>query len=114
MLWVSRDVVCCTGDPLIARAGKAWNARRGKRVNDETDYEAHLNRSLDDVFELLQREIARLKESLETYRLSSHPNRTEIIRWHIRTLDERQDALEQLQEMILAEQRGSGKGDQLH
>jgi hypothetical protein len=66
------------------------------------------------VFELLEREIARLKESLETYRLSNHPNRREIIRWHIRTLDERQDALEQLQEMILAEQRGGADGSPLH
>ena len=83
-------------------------------MNDKFDYEAHLNRSLDDVFELLAREIARLKESLETYRLSDHPNRQEIIRWHIRTLDERQDALEQLQEMILAEKRGGDKGNPLH
>jgi len=83
-------------------------------VNDETDYEAHLNRSLDDVFELLEREIARLKESLETYRLSNHPNRREIIRWHIRTLDERQDALEKLQEMIVAEKRDAARNDPLH
>lgn len=83
-------------------------------MNDETDYEAHLNRSLDDVFELLEREIARLKESLETYRLSNHPNRREIIRWHIRTLDERQDALEKLQEMIVAEKRDAARNDPLH
>lgn len=83
-------------------------------MNDETDYQAHLNRSLDDVFELLEREIARLKESLETYRLSNHPNRREIIRWHIRTLDERQDALEKLQEMIVAEKRDAARNDPLH
>lgn len=62
-----------------------------------------LNRSLDDVVELLAREIARLKESLETYRLSQHPKRQEIIRWHVHTLDERQDALEELQAMLLAQ-----------
>lgn len=77
-------------------------------VNDRSDYEAHLNRSLDDVISLLEREIRRLKESLETYRLSEHPDRNEIIRWHIRTLDERQDALERLQAMVLAQREESG------
>jgi hypothetical protein len=83
---------------------------QGKRVNEKADYEAHLNRSLDDVIDLLEKEIERLKESLETYRLSGHPNKQEMIRWHVRTLDERQDALEKLQEMILAEKRS----DHLH
>ncbi|MEQ8859705.1 MAG: hypothetical protein RIC56_13755 [Pseudomonadales bacterium] len=73
-------------------------------MNDRSDYEAHLNRSLDDVISLLEREIRRLKESLETYRLSQHPDRNEIIRWHVRTLDERQDALERLRTMLLAQQ----------
>jgi len=71
-------------------------------VTDENDYEAHLNRSLDDVIDLVEREIERLKESLETYRLSNHPNRNDIIRWHVRNLDERQDALESLQAMLTA------------
>lgn len=71
--------------------------------------EDQLNRSLDDVIELLQREIERLKESLETYRQSGHPNRQEIIRWHIRSLDERQDALEELQRLILAERAANSE-----
>lgn len=71
-------------------------------MTDENDYEAHLNRSLDDVIDLVEREIERLKESLETYRLSNHPNRNDIIRWHVRNLDERQDALESLQAMLTA------------
>lgn len=79
----------------------------GAVVNDRSDYEAHLNRSLDDVISLLEREIRRLKESLETYRLSQHPDRGEIIRWHVRTLDERQDALERLHAMLLAQGEGS-------
>jgi hypothetical protein len=29
------------------------------------------------------------------------------VRWHVRTLDERQDALEELQSLIIAEQRGN-------
>jgi hypothetical protein len=80
----------------------------GLTVNDRSDYEAHLNRSLDDVISLLEREIRRLKESLETYRLSQHPDRGEIIRWHVRTLDERQDALERLQGMLMAQREESG------
>lgn len=80
----------------------------GIYVNDSSDREAHLNRSLDDVVSLLEREIRRLKESLETYRLSNHPNRNEIIRWHVRTLDERQDALERLRAMLLEQRDESG------
>lgn len=76
-------------------------------MNDRSDYEAHLNRSLDDVISLLEREIRRLKESLETYRLSNHPNRSEIVRWHVRTLDEREDALERLRLMLLSERDDS-------
>lgn len=68
------------------------------------NYQEHLNQSLDDVIQLLEREIQRLKESLDTYRLSGHPQRGDIIRWHIRTLDERQDALERLRVMLLAQQ----------
>lgn len=76
----------------------------GISVNDRSDYEAHLNQSLDDVIAMLEREIRRLKESLETYRLSQHPKRNEIIRWHVRSLDERQDALDELRTMLLAQQ----------
>jgi len=85
-----------------------WMRETEPLVSDRSDYEAHLNRSLDDVISLLEREIRRLRESLETYRLSDHPERNEIIRWHVRTLDERQDALEQLQAMLLARQEEDG------
>lgn len=64
-----------------------------------------INNSLDDVIVLLEREIDRLKESLETIRLSTHPDRAQLIRWHIRTLDERQDALEQMKQLIAASPR---------
>jgi FtsZ-binding cell division protein ZapB len=75
----------------------------GRRVNENVDSEEELNRSLDDVIGLLQQEIERLKESLETYRLSKHPNRADIIRWHVQTLDERQDAFEELQSLLVAQ-----------
>ena len=55
-----------------------------------------LNRSIDDMVELLEREIERLKASLEFYRLSNSRNRDEQIRFHIRQIDQRQDALEDL------------------
>tara|TARA_Y100001933_G_scaffold212423_1_gene217528 strand:+ start:4753 stop:5037 length:285 start_codon:yes stop_codon:yes gene_type:complete len=86
-----------------------WIQETGTPVNDRSDYEAHLNRSLDDVIALLEREIRRLKESLETYRLSNHPERQDIIRWHVRTLDERQDALEQLRRMLTAREGQDGE-----
>ena len=61
-----------------------------------------LERSIDEVVSLLESEIERLKVSLETYRLSNNPKRDEIIRWHVRTLDERQDSLDELRELLLA------------
>ncbi len=64
-----------------------------------------INNSLDDVIVLLEREIERLKESLETIRLSAHPDRSQLIRWHIQTLDERQDALEQMKQLMAANPR---------
>ncbi len=62
-----------------------------------------LNQTLGDVIELLEQEIERLKVSLDNYRLSRHPHRQELVRWHVRALDERQDALEDLKQMVLAE-----------
>jgi hypothetical protein len=61
-----------------------------------------INNSLDDVIVLLEREIERLQVSLETIRLSKHPDRSALIRWHIQTLDERQDALDQMKALITA------------
>lgn len=61
-----------------------------------------VNQSLDDVVEMLTCEIERLKLSLETIRLSEHPDKQNIIRWHVRTLDERQDRLEELRVLLQA------------
>ena len=74
-------------------------------IDLDGDLAGHVNRSLDDVINLLSREMDRLKESLETYRLSEHPKRSEIIRWHVRTLDERQDALDDLKALMLASRK---------
>jgi hypothetical protein len=80
-------------------------------VSTATDPEDSFNRSLDDAIELLEREVERLRASLEVYRQLEHPQRADIIRWHIKTLDRRQDALEQLRAMLLARQT---PGDPLH
>ena len=65
-----------------------------------------LELTLDDVIVLLMREIERLKAALGTWRVLDHPRKDEIIRWHVRTLDERQDKLEDLKTMLLARQGG--------
>jgi len=67
---------------------------------EELDEATALNRSLDDVVRLLEREIERLKASLEVFRLSEHPQRQDIIRWHIRALDDRQDALDDMKRLL--------------
>ena len=67
---------------------------------EELDESTALNRSLDDVVRLLEREIERLKASLEVFRLSDHPQRQDIIRWHIRALDDRQDALDDMKRLL--------------
>ena len=64
--------------------------------------DGQVNNSLDDVIALLEREIERLQVSLETIRLSNHPERAALIRWHIRTLDERQDALDRMKALLIA------------
>lgn len=64
-----------------------------------------LELTLDDVIVLLAREVERLKEALTTWRQLDHPRKDEIIRWHVRTLDERQDKLEDLKTMLLARRK---------
>lgn len=75
----------------------------GTTVTERSDYEVQLNQSIDDVIDLLEREIERLQASLETYRLSDHPRRGDIIRWHVKSLDERHDALEELRALVMAQ-----------
>ena len=76
-------------------------------MSERDDFQEELNRTLDDVIDLLEREIERLQESLATYRLTNHPNRRDLIRWHVRSLDERQDALENLHALIAAERESA-------
>ena len=69
-----------------------------------------VNQSLDDVIGLLEREIERLKVSLDNYRLSSHPQRDSLVRFYVRAVDERQDVLDRLKEM----QAGRTDTDAVH
>lgn len=59
-----------------------------------------INESLDDVIVLLEREIDRLKTSLEIYRESRHPDRKDIVRMHVAALDRRQDALDDMKALL--------------
>ena len=56
---------------------------------------------LQDVLSLMAEEVERLKESLEYYRLTDHPDKEARIRWHVDEIDRRQDALEDLKALIL-------------
>ena len=72
-------------------------------AKDPTSDDAHeLNASLDEVLDLLALEVERLKESLEFYRLSEHPDKEQLIRWVVQQIDLRQDRLEDIKALILA------------
>jgi len=58
--------------------------------------EEEVNITLDSAIELLQEELERLTVALETCRRLDHPRRTELVRWHVRRVDQRQDALDKL------------------
>jgi len=60
------------------------------------------NPTLDDAIMLLQSELERLRTVLETCRRIDHPKRHALVRWHVRRIDRRQDALEKLQAMVVA------------
>jgi len=71
-------------------------------VNQRTLHGPGLNGTLDDAIELLERELERLKVGLATCRRLDHPRRDELVRWHVATIDERQDVLEHLHAMVMA------------
>ena len=60
-----------------------------------------LDLSLEDVLDLLANEIERLQISLDTYRLSDHPSKQSLIRWHVQQIDARHDRLDEIKQMIL-------------
>ncbi len=67
--------------------------------------EEEINTSLDEVLDLLAQEVERLQVALEFYRLSDHPEKDKLIRWHVQQIDARQDRLEDIKALILS--RGS-------
>ena len=71
-------------------------------MNDGLLLDHQVNRTLDDAIQLLQDEVERLKAALETCRGLEHPRRNELVRWHVHSIDRRQDALEQLHAMVIA------------
>lgn len=71
--------------------------------------DSQLNTSLDDVLDMLAREVDRLQVALEFYRLSEHPQKDELIRWHVREIDARQDRLEDIKALVI-----SGAGTNVH
>ena len=84
-----------SGDPEAPAAGGVPN-------DSGVDHADQLNTSLDEVLDLLAEEVERLKESLEFYRLSEHPEKEQLIRWVVQQIDMRQDRLEDIKAMILA------------
>ena len=68
----------------------------------EPDLEGELNTSLMDVLDLLGREVARLQEALNFYRMSEVADKDAIIRWHVREIDARHDRMAEVKSMILA------------
>ena len=74
----------------------------------EDAFEGEINTSLDEVLDLLAQEVERLQVALEYYRLSEHPDKEQLIRWHVQQIDARQDRLDDVKAMILS------RGDSVH
>jgi hypothetical protein len=71
-------------------------------ILDTDAFDSEINTSLDEVLDLLAQEVERLKVALEYYRLSDHPEKENLVRWHVQQIDQRQDRLEDIKSLILA------------
>ena len=67
------------------------------------------NERLEDVVRLLRDEVERLELQLDNQRLLDHPQKDAIVRDLIRTIDARQDRLDELLALIRARD-GAGDG----
>jgi|GEM_PF-2337207 len=67
----------------------------------------HYDLSLEDVLELLAKEVERLQASLDFYRSSDHPSKQALIRWHVQQIDARHDRLDEIRQMILSRNNGA-------
>ena len=98
-----------SGEAPREPAAEGERAQAGQAQPPDDALEAEINTSLDDVLDLLAQEVERLQAALEYYRLSEHPDKERLIRWHVQQIDIRQDRLEDVKAMILS--RG---GDAVH
>ena len=75
----------------------------GPSPAQQQDADDELNTNLHEVLDLMSQQVERLKVSLDFFRLAEHENKEQIIRWHVREIDERQDRMDELKALILAE-----------
>jgi hypothetical protein len=106
--------VALPNDPDDPTEGSEDEPSQEEPCQDEASHEAleaqsndRTYESLDGVLDLLVQEVERLQLALETYRLSDHPDKQALIRWHVQQIDMRQDRLEELKQMILQNNDGA-------
>ena len=85
-----------------AADGERVDVGQANVAQGEDAFETEINTSLDEVLDLLAQEVERLQVALEYYRLSEHPDKQQLIRWHVQQIDARQDRLEDIKAMILS------------
>lgn len=89
-------------DDSAAKDGERVDVGQADLDQGEDAFEGEINTSLDEVLDLLAQEVERLQVALEYYRLSEHPDKQQLIRWHVQQIDARQDRLEDIKAMILS------------
>ena len=85
-----------------AADGERVDVGQPNEAQGEDAFETEINTSLDEVLDLLAQEVERLQVAVEYYRLSEHPDKQQLIRWHVQQIDARQDRLEDIKAMILS------------
>ncbi len=73
-----------------------------RRPEGDLSMDRVMNDSLEQVLQLLAKEVERLKKALEYYRQSDRPDREDLMRWHVQRIDERQDRMEEIKNLIVA------------
>ena len=91
-------------NPATPTEGIDKNPNEG--VDESVDED--VNADLSDALNLMLEEVERLKVSLEYFRLTDTPDKTDRIRWHVSEIDRRQDKIELLKTILLEQ------GEQQH
>lgn len=86
----------------VAPSDESDESDKSGALLDTDAFDGEINTSLLEVLDLLAQEVERLKVALEFYRLSEHPEKDQLIRWHVQQIDQRQDHLEDIKSLILA------------